>query len=319
MEMVFLFHRNQNVGRRCALSSKSNGSRCGAVSSYARGAMGTLLLATMTNSGSVTGFGFVGGLSSWRSVPASSTLYASRHISTSSSSFPFQSSSSTNSILSIHRVAPHAALSLPRQAIGDDHLGSIIETMPAVSKSWRPVNLPCLSTEEMRSLGLGMSVQAQERDGVVGSGYVVQDIRGTKEQVWALLTDYGRYHEFIGTVRSSKVKEGSTLEYTRAKFVLSKFLLEVNVRHFFSSERSHLKFSLDPSSTNLITKEAEGYWFVENEGEYLRPGHVRVWFGASVRVSRLVPKWVVDYASIRALRRATGWLRTAVAAQPLSR
>ena len=229
------------------------------------------------------------------------------------------SSSSTNSILSIHRVAPHAALSLPRQAIGDDHLGSIIETMPAVSKSWRPVNLPRLSTEEMRSLGLGMSVQAQERDGVVGSGYVVQDIRGTKEQVWALLTDYGRYHEFIGTVRSSKVKEGSTLEYTRAKFVLSKFLLEVNVRHFFSSERSHLKFSLDPSSTNLITKEAEGYWFVENEGEYLRPGHVRVWFGASVRVSRLVPKWVVDYASIRALRRATGWLRTAVAAQPLSR
>jgi len=235
------------------------------------------------------------------------------------SSFPFKSSSSTNSILSIHRVAPHAALSLPRQAMGDDHLGSIIESMPAVSKSWRPVNLPRLSKEEIRSLGLGMSVQAQERDGVVGSGYVVQDIRGTKEQVWALLTDYGRYHEFIGTVRRSKVKEGSTLEYTRAKFVLSKFLLEVNVLHFFSSERSHLKFSLDPSSTNLITKEAEGYWFVENEGEYLRPGHVRVWFGASVRVSRLVPKWIVDYASVRALRRATGWLRTAVAAQPLSR
>ena len=214
------------------------------------------------------------------------------------------------------RVPPHASLSLPRRAIGDDHLGSLVETMPVVPKSWRPVNLPRLSPEDIRGLGLGVTVQRQERDGVVGSGYVVQDMRGTKEQVWALLTGYGRYNEFIGTVRKSVVKEGSTLECTRANFVLSKFLLEVNVLHFFSAERNHLKFSLDPSSTNLITKEAEGYWYVETEGENLRKGHVRVWFGASVRVSRLVPKWVVEYASVRALRRATSWLRPAVAAQP---
>jgi hypothetical protein len=93
------------------------------------------------------------------------------------------------------------------------------------------------------------------------------------------------------------------------------YACEVNVLHFFSAERDHLKFSLDPSSTNLITKEAEGYWFVEAEGDNLRAGHVRVWFGASVRVSRLVPKWIVEYASVRALRRATSWLRTAVTSE----
>ena len=231
------------------------------------------------------------------------------------SGFAFGRSGALSSPLYGERVAPHAALSLPRQAIGDDHLGSVVEATPVMSKTWRPLDLPRLSPEEVRSLGLGLPVQAQERDGVVGSGYVVQDVRGTKEQVWALLTDYGRYHEFIGTVRSSAVRGGSSMECTRASFVLSKFLFEVNVLHFFSAERDHLKFSLDPSSTNLITKEAEGYWFVEAEGDNLRAGHVRVWFGASVRVSRLVPKWIVEYASVRALRRATSWLRTAVTSE----
>ena len=64
-------------------------------------------------------------------------------------------------------------------------------------------------------------------------------------------------------VRRATVKAGSTRACARATFVLSKFLLEVSVLHFFSEERSHLKFHLDPASTNYILKEAEGMWFVD--------------------------------------------------------
>lgn len=50
----------------------------------------------------------------------------------------------------------------------------------------------------------------------------------------------------------------------------------------------------------------------------LKPGHVRVWFGAAVKVSRLVPSMVVDYAAGRALKRATSWLAPAVASCPVT-
>ena len=45
---------------------------------------------------------------------------------------------------------------------------------------------------------------------------------------------------------------------------------------------------------------------------------MRVWFGASVHVSRLLPTFIVDYAAGRALKRATNWVRPAVAAAPLT-
>jgi hypothetical protein len=138
------------------------------------------------------------------------------------------------------------------------------------------------------------------------------------EAVWSLLTDYANYDQLIGTVRKASVKAGSTQACTRATFVLSKFMLKVSVLHLFHAERQHLAFTLDPASANVVLKEAEGLWFVEETAQGLRPGHVRVWFGASVRVSRLVPNMVVDYAATRALRRATSWLRGAVASAPLT-
>lgn len=147
---------------------------------------------------------------------------------------------------------------------------------------------------------------------------MVQDIKGTADAVWSLLTDYERYDEIIGTVRKSTVKAGSTRHCARATFVLSKFLLEVSVLHLWNEERQHLTFSLDPASKNVILKEADGQWFVQTEAEGLRPGHVRVWFGAAVRVSRLVPSPIVDYAQGRALKRATAWLAPAVRAAPLT-
>ena len=188
----------------------------------------------------------------------------------------------------------------------------------AESNPWRPANLPNLRPEDIKALSIGQYVQSQTRDGPEGSGFVVHDVKGSAAAVWSLLTDYERYSEVIGTVRRSRVRAGSTRQCARASFTLSKFLLEVSVLHLFHSDRQHLTFSLDPASANLVLKRAEGMWFVETAAEGLRAGHVRVWFGASVRVSRLVPSLVVNYAAGRALRRATTWLRPAVAEAPLT-
>jgi hypothetical protein len=205
-------------------------------------------------------------------------------------------------LLAINRMPAPAAASEPRRS------------------SWRPAILPALGTEQLAQLRDGDAVFSQQRTGGTGSGLAVFDLEGSPEAVWSLLTDYGRYDQVIGTVRKSTVRAGSTRSCARATFVLSKFLLEVSVLHVFNAERSHLKFHLDPASANRILKEAEGMWFVETSATApgLKPGHVRVWFRAAVVVSRLVPAFVVDYAQSRALRRATSWLKPAVAAAPLT-
>ena len=81
--------------------------------------------------------------------------------------------------------------------------------------------------------------------------------------------------------------------------------------HRFNEDAQQLTFALEEGAENLVMKEANGLWFVETEGEGLREGHCRVWLQASLRVSRVVPKWVVDYAARRALPRATSWLAPA--------
>ncbi len=129
---------------------------------------------------------------------------------------------------------------------------------------WRPAGLPRLLKEDLATLAGGGVVQSQVRHGSEGSGYVVQDLEGTAEAVWSLLTDYARYDQIIDTVRKASVRAGSTAQASRATFVLSKFLIEVSVLHLFSAERQHLRFTLDSASTNIILKDAEGFWFVEN-------------------------------------------------------
>ena len=96
---------------------------------------------------------------------------------------------------------------------------------------------------------------------------------------------------------------------TRALFVMSKFCIRANVVHAWRPEDDALEFALDARSTNVVIKEAAGFWHVEEAPEDRGPGWVRVWLSAHVRISRAVPGKVVDYAASRALPRATVWLQ----------
>lgn len=209
----------------------------------------------------------------------------------------------------VGRQAPRLSLSLPGP-LGLEQL----RARPAPGSFSKPAGLPRLSREDIGHLTDGKIVQRQTRDGVTGNGFVVMDLEASPETVWSLLLDFERYPEMISTVRSAALRPGSTLERARATFVLSKFLLEVNVVHQFDRRRQQLRFCLDSASQNLIMKQADGFWYVETPdvAEGLKPGHVRIWFGASIRVSRIVPRWVTDYAAQRALRRATAWLRPTI-------
>jgi len=72
-------------------------------------------------------------------------------------------------------------------------------------------------------------------------------------------------------------------------------------------EQRVIKFSLDNSrSTNLVLRQAEGYWHVQQPTD--RPGYARVYLSTNIVVSRLIPSVIVDYAAARALPRATTWL-----------
>lgn len=78
-----------------------------------------------------------------------------------------------------------------------------------------------------------------------------------------------------------------------------------------------VKFELDPDCTKAgraVLREATGFFFVESPPD--RPGYSRVWMLAKVNVNRFVPGGVVDYASGRALPRASNWIKpTCEAAQ----
>jgi hypothetical protein len=115
------------------------------------------------------------------------------------------------------------------------------------------------------------------------------------------------YDTFIPTVRSAKVSNISATSVA-AEFALSKFRLKVNVVMKTHPEENAITFRLDRERPNLVMREAEGFWLVESPPD--RPGYTRVWLGANIVVSRLVPTVIVDYAAARALPRATSWLHS---------
>ncbi|KAK1744154.1 hypothetical protein QTG54_004687 [Skeletonema marinoi] len=70
-------------------------------------------------------------------------------------------------------------------------------------------------------------------------------------------------------------------------------------------------FTLDPASSNMALKYAKGIWYTQSNPDG-KEGHTRVWLLCELKVSRLLPQWIVDYAASRAMPRATTWLKPQV-------
>lgn len=184
---------------------------------------------------------------------------------------------------------------------------------PCIELATSAPGLPELTPTEKLQLVAGVRVQRQTRDRNCGSGFVVQDIQASPAAVMSKLASFDRYSELIPTVRRVEMGE-TTPTRTKATFVLSKFCIKADVVQRVDLEANTLEFTLDTvrrrPMRSMVLKEACGYWFIEEPPE--RPGYSRVWLSATLTVSRAVPNWLIDYASNRALPRATTWLKPCV-------
>jgi len=213
--------------------------------------------------------------------------------------------------------------------------------MPAANEFCEPIpfQLPTLTAEQKALLVKGERVQEQARMGREGSGYVVLDVQAPPYVVWECLLDFESYPQTIPTVRdmqlytSEKLNTGyvnekpvlpgtgretrhyGTPSVTRAKFILSKFRLNIAAVHTYTPhpDGDYMIFTLDKSCTNMVLKGAKGIWYTEENPDG-REGYTRVYLLCEVLVSRALPSFIVDYTADRAMPRATNWLKPQVEA-----
>jgi len=179
-----------------------------------------------------------------------------------------------------------------------------------------------------------------------GSGFVVFDVYAPAEAVWECLLDFHEYPNLIPTVRDMKMftntnvkgsyhgeqpiepyedgtyarLEVGTPSVTRAAFTLSKFKLNIAAIHKYTPhpQGDYMIFTLDPACTNIVLQKAKGVWYTQSNPDGKGAEVTRVWLLCELKVSSVLPRWIVDYAAKRAMPRATSWLRpTAEAAAQL--
>merc|ERR1712232_264836 len=175
-------------------------------------------------------------------------------------------------------------------------------------------------------------------------GFVVVDVKAPPEAIWQCLLDFESYPTLIDTVRDIKMYTSthlnqdfyheqpmdvhnscSKLKYgipsvTRAAFTLSKFKLNIAAIHKYTPhpQGDYMIFTLDPACTNIVLQKAKGVWYTQSNPDGKGAEVTRVWLLCELKVSSVLPRWIVDYAAKRAMPRATSWLRpTAEAAAQL--
>jgi len=204
-----------------------------------------------------------------------------------------------------------------------------------------PFERPALTRDQEEKLRNGERIQYQRDMGNQGYGYVVVDVNAPPDVVWDCLLDFHSYPQLIPTVRDIRMYTNTHLErdyraekpidyedgtvatlkhgvpsVTRAAFTLSKFRLNIAAIHKYTPhpEGDHMIFTLDPACTNFVLQFAKGVWHTQEDPYGDQSGYTRVWLLCELRVSKLLPTWITDYAAKRAMPRATTWLKPQVEA-----
>jgi len=178
-------------------------------------------------------------------------------------------------------------------------------------KAFQP-RMPALTPEELVRLGEGHRVQRQQRQGPVGWGFVVANVEAPPSVVMGCLQAYEDYPMMIPVVRHatihSRTEEQDGTLVAHCTYSVSKFLLGISVKHTAHPEESAVRFDLDRSRFGAVLQECTGYWYAEPSPD--GGGGSRVWLHVEgLRTHSLLPRWLVDYAAERALKKAFGWLR----------
>lgn len=168
--------------------------------------------------------------------------------------------------------------------------------------------LPSLKEEDIIALSKGERVQRQTRNGRVGTGMVVVDVDADVATVFAVLTDIDKYTERIPTVRAAVTYHRSD-KLLKTQFQISKFRLQINTELRCARAANMLEFKMDPERPAPFLEDVRGFWYLENVISDSDAPRTRIWLVADMACSALLPTAIIDYASARALPRATSWLK----------
>lgn len=183
---------------------------------------------------------------------------------------------------------------------------SIIPDIPQTNP-YSDILLPYLTPQDKIVLFSGEIIEKQYRNGSIGFGLVILDIKCSPDLVFETLTRFSMYQDMIPIVKSSKIMSSDNVN-TLVEFKLSKILLSLNVKHTVFKDQRLIKFTLDPNHVNILFREAIGFWHVEIPTD--RPeGYCRVYLSTEILTHKNVPKLIMDYAEAKALSSATKWLK----------
>ncbi|GAX21041.1 hypothetical protein FisN_1Lh287 [Fistulifera solaris] len=217
-------------------------------------------------------------------------------------------------------------------------LGVDVDALLTAENSPLPFSLPSLSDEQRKQLAAGERIQEQSKMGREGSGFVVVDVNAPPYVVWECLLDFENYPEYIKTVRSMRMftnthlassylaedpvlpestkamRHYGTASISRASFVLSKYQLKIAAIHKYQPhpDGHYMVFTLDRANKGAVLQDAKGIWYTQRNPDGRGPNVTRVWLLCSLKVSKLLPTFIVDYAANRAMPRATTWLKPTV-------
>lgn len=217
-------------------------------------------------------------------------------------------------------------------------LGVDVDALLTAENSPLPFSLPSLTDEQRKQLAAGERIQEQSKMGREGSGYVVLDVEAPPYVVWECLLDFENYPEYINTVRSMRMFTNTHLassylaedpvlpestramrhygiaSISRASFVLSKYQLKIAAIHKYQPhpDGHYMVFTLDRANKGAVLQDAKGIWYTQRNPDGRGENITRVWLLCSLKVSKLLPTFIVDYAANRAMPRATTWLKPTV-------
>lgn len=174
------------------------------------------------------------------------------------------------------------------------------------------LQFPKLTAAEQQALLEGREVRKEEREGRKGSILFVTEVLAPPAAVIDKLRAFDSYPEMIPSVRWAQVqacvRTGACTYSTQAEYRISRFGLNVAVVHSVDRAARTVGFKLDESCARLVLQEASGTWLVETA-----PGgnanRSRVFFQMTLKATRWLPVWLVNYAAERAMWRATFWLK----------
>ena len=166
--------------------------------------------------------------------------------------------------------------------------------------------LPVLNATDLARLANGRRVTFQDFDGKQGSGFAVQVVYASPDDVWSRVSNFEAYDDLIGTVREARAyTPASQVDGTACySFVVSRIRLKLNVRFCVVEEERYAYWKLERKS--WVLSDSDGFWYVEPVDG--KPGRVRVWFCVGIVLNPLVPGFVVSLVSRLGLKKAFSWV-----------